>query len=197
MTITTRLPVGASIVALRLHSRRPGADAPNATKVAELVDLGAREARREAEGKFFVDVVAAMKRTIGEVPKAVSQRLDEIAAIAVELGLGIAREVVGVAIDRGDVDPLPTVVRCLRDCVHGSSSTDLTVRLHPEDLELVKSRIATMPEVADEAAAARFVADPKVPRGGVHAETEAGRLRWDPRSAVARICEEVRRGVAT
>jgi len=193
---TTRLPVGAPIVALRLHPRRPAAGAPAAAKVAELLDLGAREARREAEGKLFVDVVAAMKRTIGDVPKAVAARLDEVAAIAVELGLGIAREVVGAAIERGLVDPLPTVVRCLRDCVHGSSSTDLTVRLHPEDLELVKARIAAMPEIADEAASAKFVADPKVPRGGVHAETDAGRLRWDPRSAVTRIADEVRRGVA-
>jgi hypothetical protein len=50
-----------------------------------------------------------------------------------------------------------------------------------------------MPELADEVAASRFVADATVARGGVRAETGSGRLLYDPREVLERICAEVRR----
>jgi flagellar biosynthesis/type III secretory pathway protein FliH len=77
--------------------------------------------------------------------------------------------------------------------VHGSSEVDLVIRLNPDDLAGVKTRIAEHPDLAREAAAAQFVADPSVPSGGVRAETGAGRLHYDPREVLERICEEVRR----
>ena len=57
----------------------------------------------------------------------------------------------------------------------------------------MKTKIAESPELAREAAAAQFVADASVPSGGVRAETGAGRLQYDPREVLERICEEVRR----
>ena len=189
--------MGSPIVGLRLHSQRPAPGSPQAAKVASLLDLGAREAQRQAEHQLVADVVAALQKVSLELPRTVQTRLDEVAAVAVELGLAIAREVAGASIDKGLADPLPAVVRCLRDCVHGSSRSDLVVRLHPADVELVRSRLAAMPELETEVAQARFVADRAVPRGGVNAETEAGRLRHDPRDAVARITEEVRREVSS
>lgn len=197
MGLVARLPVQSPIVGLRLHARHPAAGSPTATTVTELLDLGERERRRSAEGKAVTEFVTAMSRAVAELPGTVGARLDEVAAIAVELGLAIAREVAGAALDKGLVDPTPTVVRCLRDCVHGADRDDLVVRLHPGDLELVKSRLATMPEIESEVATARFVADPRVARGGVQAETSTGRLRYDPREIVSRISEEVRREVAT
>ncbi|MBL8750664.1 MAG: hypothetical protein JNK78_16010 [Planctomycetes bacterium] len=197
MSLVARLPVQSPIVGLRLHSRHPAPGSPTAATVTELLDLGERERVRAAEGKQVTDCVAAMSRAVAELPRTVGARLDEIAAIAVELGLAIAREVAGAALDKGLADPTPTVVRCLRDCVHGADRDDLVVRLHPGDLELVKSRLAAMPELESEVATARLVADPKVLRGGVQAETSTGRLRYDPREAVKRISEEVRREVAS
>ncbi len=193
MQVTTRLPVATPIVGVRLLPRHPSAGSPQAGAVATLLDLGQREARRIAEGKLVERLVANAQRLVDELPAQVGTRLDEIAALAVELGLGIAREIVGAALDKGFVDPTPAVVRCLRDCVHGASSTDLVVRLHPDDLLLVQERLQVVREVQDEVAAARFVADPSIPRGGVRAETGAGRLRYDPREALERVADEVRR----
>lgn len=193
MESTTRPPVAAPIVAIRLLPRHARAGSPQAAAVASLVDLGEREARRVAETRLVERLVQNAQRAVDELPQQVAARLEEVAALAVELGLGIAREIVGAALDKGCVDPTPTVVRCLRDCVHGASPTDLVVRLHPDDLQPVQQRLPGFPEVQEEVAAARFVADPSVPRGGVRAETGAGRLRYDPREILERVADEVRR----
>ena len=56
-----------------------------------------------------------------------------------------------------------------------------------------EERLAEMTELDEEIAAARFEADATVPSGGVRAETGAGRLRYNPREVLERICDEVRR----
>jgi len=193
MTTVEKLAVGEGITGLRLHSRATAAGSPQAGKVAWLLSLKAREEQRQAESAALHALVAAAQQAIAAMPKAVGERLDEVAALAVELGLAVAREIVGSALDRGTVDPTPTVARCLRDCVHGSSRTDLVIRLHPSDLDLVQQKLALMTELRDEVATARFVGDPSVGRGAVRAETGAGRLRYDPREALERVAAEVRR----
>lgn len=183
----------APLVGIRLHAARGSGGAAPAGRAQQLLDLLAREAQRAAAVQAVRDVAQAAQRTVEALPLLVQQRLDDVAAIAVELGLALAAEIVGQSLHKGLVDPTPTVMRCLRDCVHGASSADLVVRLHPQDLASVQSALRTSSELAEEIAAARFVADGAVPRGGVHAETGAGRLCYDPREVLARICDEVRR----
>jgi len=195
MTTVEKLPVPVPIVGLRLHARTVAPGSPHAEKVAWLLSLQVREQQRQADAASLQTFANGAKQAIAALPKAVGDRLDEVAAIAVELGLAVAREIVGNALDRGFVDPTPTVARCLRDCVHGSNRTDLVIRLHPADLELVQRQLALMTELRDEVAGSRFVADPSVGRGAVRAETDAGRLRYDPREALERIATEVRREV--
>lgn len=183
------------LVGVRLHARDPVAGAPGAASVAWLMSLQQREAQQQRERETLDRMAAALGKSLAEVQKTVAARLDEVAGIAVELGLAVAREIVGDALARGTYDPSATVARCLRDCVHGSRRDDLVVRLHPDDLEPVKASLARLPELAEEFDQARFVADVRVPRGAVRAETESGRLRYDPREALERISEEVRREV--
>lgn len=196
MTTTTSIPLHAPLVGFRVHSRRQPAAAAG-TRVQQLLDLEEREARREAAVTALRDLAAAARKVVEGLPAQVGQRLDEVAGIAVELGLAIANELVGDALAKGLVDPTPTVVRCLRDCVHGSSRGDLVVRLHPEDLAAVRTALQQRPEVQEEVAAARFLADATIPRGGVRAETQAGRLHFDPREVLTRIADEVRREAAS
>jgi flagellar biosynthesis/type III secretory pathway protein FliH len=164
-----------------------------ASRAQQLLDLKEREAQRVLADKALADVARAARRAIDGLGPMVTQRLDEVAAIAVELGLALANELVGDALAKGLVDPTPTVVRCLRDCVHGSSKSDLVVRLHPLDLGAVEQSLGRQPELQAEIAATRFLGDATVPRGGVRAETGAGRLHFDPQEVLARICAEVRR----
>ncbi|CAN0490436.1 unnamed protein product, partial [Discosporangium mesarthrocarpum] len=139
------------------------------------------------------ELVDLIKQQVQQQPSEVNGRLDEIAGIAVELGLSIAKEIVGASLEQGRVDPTATVARCLADCVHGSDRGDLVVRLHPEDVAAVQTNLQNMPELANELDAATIVADATIARGGVRAETGAGRLHYDPREVLTRICDEVRR----
>jgi flagellar biosynthesis/type III secretory pathway protein FliH len=191
MTNPTPAKAPGRLVALRVHPRRPAQGAPDVGKA--LLDLKAREQAQQAATAALRDLCVAARTTVTSLPAQVDARLEEVAGIAVELGLAIARELVGAALAKGLVDPTPTVVRCLRDCVHGSSKADLVVRLHPQDLAAVQERLQGHPELQQEIAQARFVGDAAVPRGGVRAETGAGRLLYDPNDVLARICDEVRR----
>ncbi|MEZ6036042.1 MAG: FliH/SctL family protein [Planctomycetota bacterium] len=192
-TSMSSVPVTARLVGLRLHARRGPGGVPEAPAARALLDLKARNEQRLADEKALRQLVATARAQVAALPGQVRERTDEVAALAVELGLQIARELVGAALDKGLVDPTPTVARCLADCVHGSDRSDLVVKLNPADAEAVRNGLAQLPELAEEAEAARFVADASVPRGGVRAETGAGRLRYDPLDVLQRICDEVRR----
>ena len=196
MTATT-VPLTAPLLGFRLHANRGSGGGPVLERVRELLDLKLRETQRAAAVQALRDLARSCQRTVDAVPQQVNQRLDEVAALAVELGLALANELVGDALGKGLVDPTPTVVRCLRDCVHGSSKADLVIRLHPDDLAGVQQNLAATPDLQQELAVAKFVADPTVTRGGVRAETGAGRLHFDPREVLERICAEVRREAAS
>lgn len=193
MTSTSTVPVPQRLVGLRLHRRAGAGGAPATPRARQLLDLEERTRQLEADREQLRGALSTAQQQLQSLPQVVNQRLDEVAGVAVELGLSIARELVGAALDRHLVDPTPTVARCLRDCVHGSGGADLVVRLHPDDLAGVKTSLAAAPELARLAADAELVADGSVPRGGVRAETGAGRLHYDPREVLERICEEVRR----
>lgn len=183
------------MVGVRLHNRAASSDP--AGKVKWLLSLAEREQAKQGERQALVKLCGQIDAATRTLPDVVNARIDEIAGIAVELGLAVAREIVGNALDAGAVDPTPVVARCLRDCVHGSSNDDLVVRLHPDDLQLVQTGLQAMHELSEQVAAARFVADKTLARGAVSAETAAGRLRYDPRQALERVSEEVRREVSS
>ncbi|MCA8978212.1 MAG: hypothetical protein KDC98_26025 [Planctomycetes bacterium] len=190
---TLKIPVTEPIVGLRLHgASRSAAVSQRSTWLLSLRD---REKQRRADSMALHAFAAAATDAFETLPRIIGERLDGIAEIAVELGLAIAREIVGDALDRGHVDPTATVARCLRDCVHGSSAADLNVYLHAEDLATVEANLAGQPEVREQLAKARLLVDPGIGRGAVRAETEAGRLQYDPRQALERVSAEVRREV--
>ena len=197
MATTQKLELGERLVGLRLLSRRAATGTPVARKVEWLLSLAERAERQAAERQALQTTLTAIQRSLAAVPGAVHGRLEQIAQLAVELGLHVAREIVGHALDHGLVDPTPTVLRCLQDCVHGSDRGDLVVHLHPEDLALVLDRLARQPELQDQIAAAKFVSDPALGRGAVRAETGAGRLRYDPQQALERVAAEVRRAASS
>jgi flagellar biosynthesis/type III secretory pathway protein FliH len=187
-----RVAVAQPIRGLRLH-RKPAADVPAAPAARWLLELGQREQQRRTDAAALLACGRAVQQALLGLPAQVNERLDGLAAQVVELGLAVARELLGQALDQGRADPTPVVVRCLRDCVHGAERGDLVVRLHPADLALVQQGLQAAPEVQEAAAAARFVGDASVPRGGVRAETGAGRLRYAPLEVFERMAAAIRR----
>ena len=193
MESTSTIPVTRRLVGLRLHRRSGPGGVPESPGAKRLLDLEEHNRKREAELDAMRAALGEARRQLQALPVAVNARLDEVAAVAVELGLSVARELVGKALDEHFVDPTPTVVRCLRDSVQGTNAPDLVVKMNPADVATVKTRLAQEPDLAQEAAEVALVADPKVPPGGVRAETDAGGLRYDPREVLERICDEIRR----
>jgi flagellar biosynthesis/type III secretory pathway protein FliH len=193
MTTANAISVSSRLIGIRLHAQRGPDGVPDSPRARQLLDLEARNQRQAADDQLMRDLLAEARQQVAGIPEVVGARIEEVAAISVELGLAIAREIVGSSIDEGKVDPTATVARCLADCVHGSDRGDLVVKLNPSDMENVQTRISQMTELGEELAAARFVADATVPLGGVRAETGAGRLHYDPREVLERICAEVRR----
>jgi flagellar biosynthesis/type III secretory pathway protein FliH len=187
-----KLPVEEPIAGLRMHPSQPVPGTEAAATVQWLIGLGDARRRRDAEHKALLTIAQSVERTLLNLPGTVNHRLDAVAGMVVELGLAVAGEIVGAALEQGLVDPTPTVARCLREAVHGSDQGDLKIHLHPEDLGLVFDRLQQQPELHDRLAAAELVADAAVARGAVRAETGAGRLRWDPREVLQRISREIR-----
>lgn len=197
MTALLKLPVEQPIAGLHLHATAPAAGTAAAAKVQWLLGLGQAQQRRDAEHKALQQIAQATERALQTLPAAVQTRLDAVASMVVELGLAVAREIVGEALAQGHVDPTPTVARCLREAVHGSDAGDLKIHLHPDDLGVVLERLGQQPDLRQRLAAAELVADASTARGAVRAETGAGRLRWDPREVLQRISDEIRREAAS
>ena len=190
-----RIPVTENIARLRLHNGTPSPATTDGQRAIWLLSLRDQQKKRAADSAALHALVAAVSDTLDALPAMVGQRLDGVAETAVELGLAVAREILGDALDSGAVDVTATVARCLRDCTHGSGATELSVHLHPDDLEIAQQKIAEFDELVDRLSATRFVADARAARGVVRIETEAGRLKYDPRDVLQRISESVRRQV--
>ena len=150
------------------------------------------EARRGAAVQTCLE---GIERAVASITEMVDRRLDEVAGLATELGLALAKEVVGSALEKDLVDPTPTVRRCLRDLSDGADSP-IAVFLAPADLDHVLDELANEEDPRERAARARFAADPELNPGSVRVETGAGRLLYDPAEVLARICDEVRREIA-
>ncbi|MCC6670497.1 MAG: hypothetical protein IT458_05510 [Planctomycetes bacterium] len=178
--------------ALRVH--RPAAAAGAALRPVQWLEGLEQEAERRRERHVALQaLVQQIGVTLQAVPRQVQDAVQEVAAIATELGLAVAREVVGAALERGLVDPLPIVERCLHAAVQGMDGARLRVLLSPEDLSDVLAGIEASPELREHARGVDFAADPRLPRGTVRAETGAGRWVYDPREVLERISAEVRR----
>lgn len=193
--MTTRFSVHTKRKLRGIHvhtvSREVGAASE---RVEWLLDLHreterAEQARIERERRL-ASVLDACEEAIATIPDTVAAKLGEVASIASELGLSLARAIVGSVIDQGLGDTPGTVLRCLEEAV---PCVDVRVCLSPEDHASVTASFAEFPELADRFSSASFVADPTLQHGCVRVDSDFGRTSYDPRIVIEDICAEVRK----
>lgn len=114
--------------------------------------------------------------------EAAHQKLEaELPTFAVELAVGIARELLRIDIGSRNYDVEATVRHALSVASAGRSSC--TIHLHPDDLQNCDpSRFRSN---------TKFEADPDIGRGDVHVTTPQGLLVHDIDAALTRVREEL------
>jgi len=111
-----------------------------------------------------------MQGTLQSLRQAVSQVIHDTENMVISLALEVARKLVS------DMPISASMVEAaVRDALsHVENSTQVTVRLHPSDLELLQSAGSPLLTSTDTANAFRFLSSVDVSRGGCMVETRFG-----------------------
>ena len=193
MSSVERISLPRRIRALRLH-RVPTTDAvPVATRGAELFGLRQKAEQDAADREALLSCLQNIEDSLANIPGLVEQNLQQVAALVTELGLTVAREVVGAAVDQGLVDTTAIVIRCLEQVVNGADAGSMRIQLSPDDLSTVFDRLTQRPDVRELIGQIEFVPNQALPRGHVQVETGSGRLLYDPHEVLSRISDEIRK----
>jgi len=162
-----------------------GAQAEPVRRLLELRDVAIEQQQAREATQACAE---ALRQQLASVRSTVAARLDQVAGAVTELALAVAAEVVGDALERRGVDPLPMVRRCLAACVTSGERIGFSVRVSPKDRELLAS-LAELQDVV-------LVADPEFARGRVRVDTAAGSVEYDPLEVLRRMSDELRRELA-
>ena len=193
MTHTVRLPLQRKLVSLKVHSAQPELSIGESPKTRWLFDLSALGERRESDRMVALQCLEAIREALAQTATQVEENLTSIASLAIELGLALAREIVGDAIDRELLNPAAIVLRTLESVTLSPGDASLSIFLSSTDFSTVVAELQRLPEFAEFAGQTEFVIDPNLGQGAVRIETGAGRLRYEPQEVLTILCEEVRR----
>jgi flagellar biosynthesis/type III secretory pathway protein FliH len=135
-------------------------------------------ARTDGDRQFVEQLVGRVIAAVGDVRRerrqADEQRLSEWRRVAVELGLTIATKLLHEKITAGEF-ALEALVRDMAAQFNGPPP--ITVRLHPDDLAVLRQRLGGSPLLAD--AESVLVADPALGRGNCRIEAGGQMLLSD------------------
>lgn len=126
-----------------------------------------------AEEAQIRGVLKALKTAVDETRKHQTDRLDQLQQAAVELALTIATKLLHQQIDR-DEFPVESMVRDMADQL--MDDVPSVVRLNPDDLLLLKSRLGDEPVLPGQEEP-RLMPDPSLARGDCRVEGKAGNMR--------------------
>ena len=191
-----QVPMARPLRGLRVHavvSEEDRERSPRSFWLLSLREAAVRDAMRHTEVMTTLD---SFQDAVAQLPGMVRQNLEGVSALATELGLAVAREIVGEAIHRGAIDPSSTVLRCLEDMTTNLSGEDIEVRTHPEDLSQVLAEVDRDSALKAKLEHSRFLPDPGLARGAVRIHTRIGSLTYDHREVLTRVSNEVRAAVA-
>jgi len=186
-----RVTMSRRVRALRLHTAQDERSAGERRR-QQLSGLAQKAQQDAAAREALVACVGNIERQLASIPGLVTGNLEEVSDLATEIGLAVAREVVGSALEQGLVDTTAVVRRCLDHAVGGPGVSQLRVRLSPDDLSTVVQSLDEHADIRARMQQVEFLPDPSLAHGRVRVETDAGRLAYDPEEVLARISQELR-----
>lgn len=128
----------------------------------------------------------AVEAQLHSMTTLVETRLAQVAAMATEIGLAVAREIVADALERRLIDPTPVVHKCLQAAVTSSEGAGLVVHVAPDDHARLTIHVEGV----------RVVPDPRLGPSQVRVETNTGHVAYDPLEVLQRVSDELRRELA-
>lgn len=195
MSNTLQVPLSKPLVGLRLHTVLPEgqvAEDPTSQWLLSLRETAVQDAHRHAELMTTLD---SLQDAIKGLPSLVRKNLAEVSQLSTEIGLAIAQEVLGDALERGSIDPMQTLDRCLSEASIGLDGVDLAIYMHPGDLSQVLNELESDPEMRERLGGAQLHADAGLQRSAVRIDTEVGRLSYDYREILLRVSKAVRAAI--
>jgi len=187
-----RIALPRRVRALRLHAPR-GDRAPHQPRLQQLSGLVHKAQQDATDREALLSCLGHIEYQLENIPMLVAVNLEQVSDLATEIGLTVAREVVGSALDQGLVDITAVVRRCLDRAVGGAGTSKLRIQLSPDDLSTVIQNLDEHPDMRERMQQVELRPDSSVERGHVRVETGAGSLFYDPLEVLARISDEVRR----
>ncbi|MHC5062357.1 MAG: FliH/SctL family protein [Planctomycetota bacterium] len=196
MSDTVRLKLRRPIKSLRGHSAAIESNSAADSTAFRLLNLESEAEKRDRDrqaAKACLDQISSELSKTGDI---VLENLTAVTRLATELGLCLAREIVGEALDKGIVDPTATVLSTLQSMVLSAEDAGIRIAISAEDFSLVVASLQDLPEFAAFADRVEFSVDPTLPRAAVRIETGSGRLQYEPQEVLAKLCDEVRRSAS-
>ena len=144
--------------------------------------------------ELLVTTVEHIETATAGIAPQIEANLQSVAALATEIGLAVAREVVGQALTDELLDPSDVVLRCLRQSVQTAGDAPLRIELAPSDLDRVIAALDGHPELRSRIGDVDFVPNPDLGSACVQITTAYGSLVYDPQEVLDRVCEEIRKG---
>ena len=187
-----RIALPGRVRSLRLHAPR-GERAPHQPRLQQLSGLVQKAQQDATDREALRSCIEDIEHQLEGIPRQVAENLEQVSVLATEIGLAVAREIVGSALDQGLVDVTAVVMRCLDHALGGAQTGQVRVQLSPDDLSTVIQSLDEHPDMRERMQQVELLPDASVQRGHVRVETNAGRLSYDPQEVLARISDEVRR----
>ncbi|MHC4077570.1 MAG: FliH/SctL family protein [Planctomycetota bacterium] len=188
-----RIALPRRVRALRLLHGASDEPAPSRQRHQQFSGLVLKANQDATDREALLSCIGNIEHQLASIPGQVAANLEQVSALATEIGLAVAREVVGTAVEQGLVDTTAVVMRCLDQAVDDANTSQVRVQLSPDDLSTVLQRLDEHPDMRERMQQFELVPDANLPRGHVRVESGAGRLVYDPQEVLTRISDEVRK----
>ncbi len=150
---------------------------------------GTAQGRQEWEERIMTAARLAV-----EVENGRLERIARSEPELLELAVAIAQKIIGAELE---LDPSQQLALVRNALARMNGASNITIRIHPEDRELIDSHLPQLREVFTEPKPIRIEDDPAIAPGGCYIETERGSADARVQSQLEAIADELLKVVRT